>query len=137
MEKYLIDYEIDRSQEGEIIQPGKDQEQGRKDQEQAAEKAEKAREAQNRYNATWQKKEYEQINVKLPRGIKKAFLAACRERGISGRQYLIECMEQIIKDEIGVFDLEGEEGREEGEGQEEGRKGPVNAENRLYKEGRR
>jgi CRISPR/Cas system CSM-associated protein Csm4 (group 5 of RAMP superfamily) len=102
MEKFLIDYEIDKGKEPpEKDQEGQEEKEGREDQE----RAEKARKAQNRYNRTWQGKEYEQINVKLPRGLKRAFLAACKERGISGRQYLIDSMRKIVDEEIGKFDL--------------------------------
>ena len=102
MEKYLIDYEIDSSQEEPEKLPVMDHD-GKKEEKSQEEKerAEKARKAQNRANAAWQAKEYEQINVKLPRGLKKAFLLACKEKGISGRQYLIESMRKLIDEEIG------------------------------------
>ena len=80
---------------------------GRKEEKSQEEKerAEKARKAQNRANAAWQAKEYEQINVKLPKGLKKAFLLACREKGISGRQYLIDSMRKLIDEEIGHWNI--------------------------------
>ena len=109
MEKFLIDYEIDRSQEGKE-EPEKGpvmDHDGRKEEKSQEEKerAEKARKAQNRANAAWQAKEYEQINVKLPKGLKKAFLLACREKGISGRQYLIDSMRKLIDEEIGHWNI--------------------------------
>ena len=109
MEKYLIDYEIDREKEAEK-EPEKgpvmdhDERKEEKSQEEK-ERAEKARKAQNRANAAWQAKEYEQINVKLPKGLKKAFLLACKEKGISGRQYLIDSMRKQIDEEIGRWDI--------------------------------
>lgn len=109
MEKYLIDYEIDREKEAEK-EPEKgpvqdhDERKEEKSQEEK-ERAEKARKAQNKANYAWQMKEYEQINVKLPKGLKKAFLLACKEKGVSGRQYLIECMRNLIDTEIGHWDL--------------------------------
>ena len=103
MEKYLIDYEIQREREEPEKEPEKDHD--REDREEQERRAEKARKAQNRANAAWQAKEYEQINVKLPKGLKKAFLLACREKGISGRQYIIESMRNLIDTEVGKFDL--------------------------------
>ena len=109
MEKYLIDYEIEREKEPEK-EPEKgpvmdhDERKEEKSQEEK-ERAEKARKAQNRANDAWQAKEYEQINVKLPRGLKKAFLLACKEKGISGRQYLIDSMRKLIDEEIGRWDI--------------------------------
>ena len=109
MEKYLIDYEIEREKEPEK-EPEKgpvmdhDERKEEKSQEEK-ERAEKARKAQNRANAAWQAKEYEQINVKLPKGLKKAFLLACKEKGISGRQYLIDSMRKLIDEEIGHWDI--------------------------------
>ena len=109
MEKYLIDYEIDREKEA-----GKEPEKGpvmdhdeRKEEksQEELEREEKARKAQNRANAAWQAKEYEQINIKLPRGLKKAFLLACREKGISGRQYIIECMRKLVDETLDRFDI--------------------------------
>ena len=110
MEKYLIDYEIEREKEEpeQASQPPeKDQEgmEGKEEREEQERRAEKARKAQNRANAAWQAKEYEQINVKLPKGLKKAFLLACREKGISGRQYLIDSMRKLIDEEIGRWDI--------------------------------
>jgi CRISPR/Cas system CSM-associated protein Csm4 (group 5 of RAMP superfamily) len=109
MEKYLIDYEIDREKEAEK-EPEKgpvmdhDERKEEKSQEEK-ERAEKARKAQNRANAAWQAKEYEQINVKLPRGLKKAFLLACKEKGISGRQYIIESMRKLVDETLDRFDI--------------------------------
>jgi CRISPR/Cas system CSM-associated protein Csm4 (group 5 of RAMP superfamily) len=109
MEKYLIDYEIDREKEAEK-EPEKgpvmdhDERKEEKSQEEK-ERAEKARKAQNRANAAWQAKEYEQINVKLPRGLKKAFLLACKERNISGRQYIIESMRKLVDETLDRFDI--------------------------------
>ena len=109
MEKYLIDYEIDMEKEAEN-EPEKgpvmdhDERKEEKSQEEK-ERAEKARKAQNRANAAWQAKEYEQINVKLPRGLKKAFLLACREKGISGRQYIIESMRKLVDETLDRFDI--------------------------------
>ena len=103
MEKYLIDYEIQREREEPEKEPEKDHD--REDREEQERRAEKARKAQNRANAAWQAKEYEQINVKLPIGLKKAFLLACREKGISGRQYIIESMRHLIDTEIGHWDI--------------------------------
>ena len=105
MEKYLIDYEIDREKEAEKG-PVMDHDE-RKEEKSQEEKgrAEKARKAQNMANAAWQKKEYEQINVKLPRGLKKAFLLACKEKGISGRQYIIECMRKLVDETLDRFDI--------------------------------
>ena len=110
MEKYLIDYEIEREKEEpeQTSQPPeKDQEgmEGKEEREEQERRAEKARKAQNRANYAWQGKEYEQINVKLPIGLKKAFLLACREKGISGRQYIIESMRHLIDTEIGHWDI--------------------------------
>jgi len=109
MEKYLIDYELERERE-EPEEPEKglvmdhDERKEEKSQEEL-EREEKARKAQNRANAAWQAKEYEQINIKLPKGLKKAFLLACREKGVSGRQYIIESMRNLIDTEVGKFDL--------------------------------
>ena len=109
MEKYLIDYEIQRERE-EPEEPEKgpvndlDARKEEKSQEEL-EREEKARNAQNRANYAWQAKEYEQINIKLPKGLKKAFLLACREKGVSGRQYIIESMRNLIDTEVGKFDL--------------------------------
>jgi hypothetical protein len=110
MEKYLIDYEIEREKEEpkQASQPPeKDQEgmEGKEDREEQERRAEKARKAQNRANAAWQAKEYEQINVKLPRGLKKAFLLACKEKGISGRQYIIESMRKLVDETLDRFDI--------------------------------
>ena len=106
MEKFLIDYEIDREKEAEKEpEKGPVMDHDERKEEKSQERAEKARKAQNRANAAWQAKEYEQINVKLPMGLKKAFLLACREKGISGRQYIIECMRNLIDTEIGHWDL--------------------------------
>jgi CRISPR/Cas system CSM-associated protein Csm4 (group 5 of RAMP superfamily) len=109
MEKYLIDYEIDREKEAEK-EPEKgpvmdyDERKEEKSQEEK-EREEKAKKAANKANYAWQAKEYEQINVKLPRGLKKAFLLACKEKGISGRQYLIDSMRKLIDEEIGHWDI--------------------------------
>jgi CRISPR/Cas system CSM-associated protein Csm4 (group 5 of RAMP superfamily) len=109
MEKYLIDYEIDREKEAEK-EPEKgpvmdyDERKEEKSQEEK-EREEKAKKAANKANYAWQAKEYEQINVKLPRGLKKAFLLACREKGVSGRQYIIDSMRQLIDTEIGHWDI--------------------------------
>ena len=110
MEKYLIDYEIEREKEGpeQASQPPeKDHEgmEGKEDREEQERRAEKARKAQNRANAAWQAKEYEQINVKLPKGLKKAFLLACKEKGISGRQYIIESMRKLVDETLDRFDI--------------------------------
>ena len=109
MEKYLIDYEIEREKEGkEGPENLPVQDQGERKEEKSQEekeREEKARKAQNRANAAWQAKEYEQINVKLPMGLKKAFLLACKEKGISGRQYLIDSMRKLIDEEIGRWDI--------------------------------
>lgn len=84
MEKYLIDYEIDREKEAEK-EPEKgpvmdhDERKEEKSQEEK-EREEKARKAQNRANAAWQAKEYEQINVKLPRGLKRLFCWPVRKK---------------------------------------------------------
>lgn len=106
MEKYLIDYEIDREKEGpeQASQPP-EKDHDREDREEQERRAEKARKAQNRANAAWQAKEYEQINVKLPRGLKKAFLLACKEKGISGRQYIIESMRKLVDETLDRFDI--------------------------------
>ena len=109
MEKFLIDYEIDRDQEGKE-EPEKgpvmdhDERKEEKSQEEK-ERAEKARKAQNKANYAWQMKEYEQINVKLPIGLKKAFLLACKEKGISGRQYIIESMRKLVDETLDRFDI--------------------------------
>jgi len=110
MEKYLIDYEIQREREEPEKEPEKGpvMDQGERKEEKSQEeleREEKARKAQNRANAAWQGKEYEQINIKLPKGLKKAFLLACREKGVSGRQYIIESMRNLIDTEVGKFDL--------------------------------
>ena len=105
MEKYLIDYEIDREKEAEKG-PVMDQDERKEEKSQEElEREEKARKAQNRANAAWQAKEYEQINIKLPRGLKKAFLLACKEKGISGRQYIIESMRKLVDETLDRFDL--------------------------------
>jgi hypothetical protein len=106
MEKYLIDYEIEREKEGpeQASQPP-EKDHDREEREEQERRAEKARKAQNRANAAWQAKEYEQINIKLPKGLKKAFLLACREKGVSGRQYIIDSMRQLIDTEIGHWDI--------------------------------
>lgn len=109
MEKFLIDYEIDSSQEGKeepenLPVMDHDERKEEKSQEEK-ERAEKARKAQNRANAAWQAKEYEQINVKLPRGLKRAFLLACKEKGISGRQYIIESMRKLVDETLDRFDI--------------------------------
>ena len=102
MEKYLIDYEIEREREG----PVQDQTEGKEEKSQEEkEREEKARKAQNKANYAWQAKEYEQINVKLPMGLKKAFLLACREKGISGRQYIIESMRKLVDETLDRFDI--------------------------------
>ena len=110
MEKFLIDYEIEREKEEpeQASRPlEKDQEgmEGKEEREEQERRAEKARKAQNKANYAWQMKEYEQINVKLPIGLKKAFLLACREKGISGRQYLIESMRKLVDETLDRFDL--------------------------------
>jgi CRISPR/Cas system CSM-associated protein Csm4 (group 5 of RAMP superfamily) len=106
MEKYLIDYEIEREkEEPEEPEKGPVQDQTEGKEEKSQEREEKARKAQNRANYTWQAKEYEQINIKLPKGLKKAFLLACREKGVSGRQYIIDSMRQLIDTEIGHWDI--------------------------------
>jgi hypothetical protein len=109
MEKYLIDYEIEREkeepEEPEEPKKGPVQDQTEGKEEKSREREEKARKAQNRANYTWQEKEYEQINIKLPKGLKKAFLLACREKGVSGRKYIIESMRNLIDTEVGKFDL--------------------------------
>ena len=110
MEKYLIDYEIEREKEEpkQASQPPeKDHEGmvGKEDREEQERRAEKARKAQNRANAAWQAKEYEQINVKLPMCLKKAFLLACKEKGISGRQYIIESMRKLVDETLDRFDI--------------------------------
>ena len=109
MEKYLIDYEIEREKEGkEGPENLPVQDQGERKEEKSQEeleREEKARKAQNRANAAWQAKEYEQINVKLPIGLKKAFLLACKEKGISGRQYIIESMRKLVDETLDRFDI--------------------------------
>lgn len=102
MERFLIDYEIGSSQDQTSQPEGKEEPEGKESQEEQ-ERRERARKAQYKANAAWQKKEYEQINVKLPKGLKKAFLLACREKGISGRQYIIDSMRKLIDEEIGRF----------------------------------
>ncbi len=102
MEKYLIDYEIDREKEAE---KGPVMDHDERKEEKSQEREEKARKAQNRANAAWQAKEYEQINVKLPKGLKKAFLLACKEKGISGRQYIIESMRKLVDETLDRFDI--------------------------------
>ena len=109
MEKYLIDYEIEREKEGKEGPenlPEQDQTEGKEEKSQEEkERAEKARKAQNKANYAWQMKEYEQINVKLPIGLKKAFLLACKEKGISGRQYIIESMRKLVDETLDRFDI--------------------------------
>ena len=109
MEKFLIDYEIEKEKEEpkQASQPPeKDHDrEGKEEREEQERRAEKARKAQNRANAAWQAKEYEQINIKLPRGLKKAFLLACKEKGISGRQYIIECMRKLVDETLDRFDI--------------------------------
>ena len=106
MEKYLIDYEIEREREEPEKGPVMDHDERKEEKSQEEkERAEKARKAQNRANAAWQAKEYEQINIKLPRGLKKAFLLACKEKGISGRQYIIECMRKLVDETLDRFDI--------------------------------
>ena len=106
MEKYLIDYEIEKEKEEpkQASQPP-EKDHDREEREEQERRAEKARKAQNRANAAWQAKEYEQINIKLPRGLKKAFLLACKEKGISGRQYIIECMRKLVDETLDRFDI--------------------------------
>ena len=105
MEKFLIDYEIDREKEAEKGPVMDHDERKEEKSQEEKERAEKARKAQNRANAAWQAKEYEQINVKLPIGLKKAFLLACREKGVSGRQYIIESMRKLVDETLDRFDL--------------------------------
>jgi hypothetical protein len=106
MEKYLIDYELERErEEPEEPEKGLVMDHDERKEEKSQERAEKARKAQNKANYTWQGKEYEQINIKLPKGLKKAFLLACREKGVSGRQYIIESMRHLIDTEIGHWDI--------------------------------
>lgn len=109
MEKYLIDYEIEREKEGpEETEKGPVQDHDERKEEKSLEekeRAEKARKAQNKANYAWQAKEYEQINVKLPVGLKKAFLLACKEKGISGRQYIIESMRKLVDETLDRFDI--------------------------------
>ena len=109
MEKFLIDYEIDRDQEGkegpENLSVQDQTERKEEKSQEEKERAEKARKAQNKANYAWQMKEYEQINVKLPIGLKKAFLLACKEKGISGRQYIIESMRKLVDETLDRFDI--------------------------------
>ena len=105
MEKFLIDYEIDREKEAEKGPVMDHDERKEEKSQEEKEREEKARKAQNKANYAWQAKEYEQINVKLPMGLKKAFLLACREKGISGRQYIIECMRKLVDETLDRFDI--------------------------------
>jgi len=100
MEKFLIDYEIMESQEAEKSEGSQPEDQER---EAEKERVEKARIARNKANKKYQNKEYEQINIKLPKGLKKAFLLACKEKGISGRQYIIDCMRELVDTELDRF----------------------------------
>ena len=110
MERFLIDYEIadQPEEESEAEREAERLAEEAKAQERAAE-AERQRKAQQRYNQAWQAKEYAQLNLKIPKSLKKAFDLACRERGISGRAYLIEKMRNLCDDVFGVFDLDGGE----------------------------
>lgn len=110
MERYLIDYEIveKEKEESEAERKAKEEAERRAEEQRAAE-AERQRKAQQRYNQAWQAKEYSQLNLKIPKTLKRAFDMACKERGISGRAYLIEKMRNLCDDVFGVFDLDGGE----------------------------
>ena len=105
MGKYLIDYEIEREKEAEKGPVMDHDERKEEKSQEEKEREEKARKAANKANYAWQAKEYEQINVKLPKGLKKAFLLACREKGISGRQYIIESMRKLVDETLDRFDI--------------------------------
>jgi len=105
MERFLIDYEIAEKEKEE----SEAEREAERQAEEAKEEAERQRKAQQRYNQAWQAKEYSQLNLKIPKTLKRAFDMACRERGISGRAYLIDAMRNLCDDVFGVFDLDGGE----------------------------